>query len=885
MTDLWFDRLSVKLFAIVKWLLSLRYRITISGIEAVAAKGRKGILFLPNHPALIDPVIIFAHVCPIFAARAIADKDQIDRFLIRRFARRFGVRPIPSITQYGSAVRGEIEKTIDESIAGLKNGENLLLWPAGHIYHSCKENLGASSSVERIIQKYPSVRVVLVRTKGLWGSGFSWSKGRQPKIADVLVKGFFSLLANGIFFAPRRTVTIEFYEPADLPRTADRNTLNRFLEAYYNAAATPNTYVPFTIWEKGGTRTLPEPACTALHSTGVSVPPATRQVVLNYLSQLTGISRLQDTDRLAADLGMDSLVRTDLILWLEKEFGFPQADADAMQTVGDVTLAACGDFVYSGPADLKPVSPRWFEDTGSERITPPAGATVPELFLKQAAKQPSKIIIADQAGGAKSWRDIIIACLALRRPIENLDGDYLGIMMPASVAADILYLAALFAGKTPVMVNWTAGARNITESLDLVGVKKVLTSKTLVEKISQQGIELSTINNRFIFVEELARGISAFARFKAALAGFTNWSSLYNAKISPTAAIIFTSGSETKPKAVPLTHANLLANLRDVAKVVAVRQNDRLIGILPPFHSFGLTGTMLVPLCGGIRTVYHPNPMEAGLLGRIIEAYRVTLLIGTPTFLNGIVRASEKHQLSSLRLAVTGAEKCSEGTYTLLKERCANAVILEGYGVTECSPIISLADENNPQPFTIGRPLPSLEYLLTEPQTGRPIDAPGTGILHVRGPGVFNGYLNYNGPSPFVEIGGKRWYSTGDIVSVDADGVLTFRGRLKRFVKLGGEMISLPAIEAVLEQRYANERDEGPILAVEATADEQHPELVLFTIRDIDREGANLCIRQAGLSGLHNIRRVIRLKEIPVLGTGKTDYRALKDKLRDTSPL
>jgi long-chain-fatty-acid--[acyl-carrier-protein] ligase len=864
---------------ITKWLLSLRYHVSIRGLEAVAAKGKKGILFLPNHPALIDPIILAAYLRTPFAPRALADKDQVDRFLIRWLARRTGVRIIPSMTKYGSAVRSEVEKVLDESIVGLKHGENLLLWPGGRAYRSYLEDLGGNSAVERILQQYPDIRIVLIRIKGLWGSGFSWASGHKPEVAKTLRRGFFSLLASGIFFAPRRRVTIEFYEPPNLPRTADRNTLNRFLEAYYNTDAQHNTYVPYTIWEKGGPVTLPEASPARLDGAQSSVPPATRQMVLNYLSNLTGISALQDSDHLARDLGMDSLARTDLTIWLEKEFSFLQADADAMHTVGDCVLAACGDFVYSGPVAMAPVSPRWFEDTGKRRLTIPPGASVPEVFLKQAVQSPSKIIVADQSSGEKSYRDLVIACLLLKPIIENLSGDCVGIMLPASVTADIFYLATLFAGKTPVMVNWTTGPRNLIESLNLANVEHVLTTKALIDKITSQGIDLSGVRDHFVFVEALARSISRLARFRAWLNGHINWTSLYNAKVSATAAIIFTSGSETLPKAVPLTHINVLANLRDVLSVVTIRETDRLIGILPPFHSFGLTGTMLLSLCGSVRTVYHPNPMDAGMGGRLIEAYRVTLLIGTPTLLNGIVRASAKEQLSSLRLAVTGAEKCSEKLYIAIKQRCSNAVVLEGYGVTECSPIISLNDENDPRPLTIGKVLPSLEYLLAESETGKPLIGAGTGILLVRGPSVFSGYLGPTSANPFVSAQDKQWYSTGDIVSVDKDGVLTFCARLKRFVKLGGEMISLPAIEAVLESCFANDTDKGPVLAVEATADENHPELVLFTTLDIDRETANRRIRQAGLSGLHNIRRVVKLNEIPILGTGKTDYRALKDKL------
>ena len=164
--------------------------------------------------------------------------------------------------------------------------------------------------------------------------------------------------------------------------------------------------------------------------------------------------------------------------------------------------------------------------------------------------------------------------------------------------------------------------------------------------------------------------------------------------------------------------------------------------------------------------------------------------------------------------------------------------------------------------------------------TGQPADTGAVGVLLVRGPCVFPGYLGDTAASPFVEFAGKQWYRTGDLVCEDTDGILTFRGRLKRFVKLGGEMVSLPAIEAVLERHYAAEADEGPVIAVEATPSEDQPEIVLFTTRDADRQTVNRQIRDAGLSPLHNVTRVIRVEQIPVLGTGKTDYRALRDGLR-----
>jgi long-chain-fatty-acid--[acyl-carrier-protein] ligase len=265
----------------------------------------------------------------------------------------------------------------------------------------------------------------------------------------------------------------------------------------------------------------------------------------------------------------------------------------------------------------------------------------------------------------------------------------------------------------------------------------------------------------------------------------------------------------------------------------------------------------------------------------MIEAYGATLLVGTPTFLSGIVRTAASSQLASLRLAVTGSETCPERTYKALSERCPKAVILEGYGVTECSPIVAANDEKHPCPSTIGKVLPSIEYAIVDEAMSRRVDRGAIGMLLVHGPSVFDGYLGLEVESPFVEFDGRQWYRTGDLVSEDSDGVLTFRGRLKRFVKLAGEMISLPAIEAVLEQQYAADSDEGPVLAVEAASEARRPELVLFTTLDLDCQTVNRQIRQAGLSPLHNLSRVIRLEQLPVLGTGKTDYRTLKRMLTE----
>ncbi|MHC4716719.1 MAG: AMP-binding protein, partial [Planctomycetota bacterium] len=864
------------LMLIGRMLLALRYRVRVRGINRIARKGPGGILFLPNHPGVIDPVILVAHLYGRFRVRALADRDQIDRFFIRSVAWRIGVMPIPDVAKAGPGAAEAIRHVVAECVETLRRGENVLLYPSGRTYRSHLEQVGGTSAVETVLRELPDVRVVLVRTRGIWGSRFTWAWGGPPDVAGTMWRGAGYLLASGILFAPKRPVDIELVEPEDFPRRADRATINRYLERFYNVDAPPNTYVPYTMWERSGLRELPDPPRPHVEGDPSRVPEATRRIVREHLEELTGVRDFDDGSGLARDLGMDSLMGAELVAWLQSEFGFT-ADPESLRTVADAMLAACGESVSIGPVSLEPVPRKWFARAARPRRPEGlAGMTVPQAFLAAADVNPDAVVAADQASGAKTYRDIVAAVAALGGPIGRLPGERIGVMMPASVGAGTLYLATLLAGRTPVMVNWTLGPGNLRHCLDSAGVRRILTSRRLLTRLRSQGVDLGSVKERFVSVEDIASVLHPAAKLSSWLRARLSWTALHRAaeRAPETAVVLFTSGSESVPKAVPLTHRNLLTNVSDVWDCFHVGAADSMLGILPPFHAFGLTVTVLLPLCLGVRVVYYPNPTDGVALGRMIEAYKVTLLGGTPTFLHGIVRASTPEQLATLRLVVSGAERCPQRVYDALAKRCPQTVVMEGYGVTECSPIISVNRESDPRPGTIGRIIGSFEHALVDPESGERVRRGAEGMLLVRGPSVFGGYLNYDGPSPFVEFEGRRWYRTGDLVSRTYDGVLTFAGRLKRFVKLGGEMISLPAIEAVLEEHYRTDADDGPVMAVVAAAGgDDHSEIVLFTVKAATRAEVNARIRQAGLSGLHNVRRVIRVDALPLLGTGKTDYR------------
>ena len=871
------------LFAFVRWSLWLRYRVEMVGLECIAEIGCGGIVFMPSHPALIDPVIILSRLFRLFRPRALADRDRVDRFFIRYLATKANVIRLSSLTkQLGTA--DEVQDAISLCADVLRKGDNVLFYPAGRLSRTGRESLGANSGAWTLLREAPDARVVLVRTRGLWGSAFSWGGGAGPKTGKGIRRGLPGLLASFLLLAPRRKVVMEFVEAEDFPRGADRSALNTYLEEFYNASPEANTYVPYSIWERGGVRTMPEPDLPEAVGDLSCVSAATREIVGERLRDLTGIETFDDSTDLARDLGMDSLGHMDLATWLQEEFGFRPSDLDAFRTVGDVLLIASGQAVSGGRVSVDAPDKTW-RPGKIDPYCPPdlADMTVPQAFLAQVRRAPSQPIVADQTSGVRTNRELVLGVRLLGDRIAQLPGETVGVMMPASVGATASFLAVLFAGKTPAMVNWTLGLKNVLHCLELAGVQRIVTARALVDRLARQGVDLGGLSEMFVFIEDIRAGLGRWAKIKAAAASYGPGAFGPPKRPTPeTAVILFTSGSESTPKAVGLTHRNLLTNLVDMYQRVRISAVDAMFGILPPFHSFGLATSVILPLCLGLRTVYHPDPTDSATLGEIAGAYQTTLLAGTPTFLAGILQATPAaEKLSSLRLVVSGAEKCPDRLYQALRRQCPQTTVLEGYGATECSPVISVNHQDDPMPGTIGRPMASLAWAVVDPETLERRSPGERGMLLVRGPSVFGGYLNYTGASPFVAFEGHPWYRTGDLVVADTDGVLTFSGRLKRFVKIGGEMISLPAVEEVLNDAFDSGDSDGPVLAVSHAGEEGHAEIVLFATIAVERQAANEAIRSAGLSGLHNVRRVIRVESLPLLGSGKVDHRALRRTLGD----
>ena len=440
-------------------ILALRYRIEIRGADAIKARGRRGILFLPNHTALIDPAVLMAWLYPSFELRPLADEDQVGRTVFGYIAVLFGSRILPNLERQGGKATERTRAALRDIAEGLKAGENILLYPSGRLKRQTLEEVGSASGTETLVKAVPDARVVLIRQNGLWGSSFSIGhSGEMPDVGSAVARGIRYLLLNGIFFMPRRRLTIDVVEPDDFPRTGTRAEINRYLETFYNVDATPNTYVPYGFWEKGGSQVRPDPEPVRRESDASGVSPATRALVITHLADVTGRKDVALTHQLSRDLGLDSLATAELLAWLQAEFGSSLEIPESLQTVADVVLAAAGEGVAAKPSELKPIPPAWFSAAGNATLLAvPEGRTLTEVFLKQAAARAAQPIFADQTSGVRTYRDLVTAIHVLKPHLERLPGNYVGVMMPASVGATVFILATMFAGKTPVMVNWTTG--------------------------------------------------------------------------------------------------------------------------------------------------------------------------------------------------------------------------------------------------------------------------------------------------------------------------------------------------------------------------------------------------------------------------------------------
>ena len=477
-----------------------------------------------------------------------------------------------------------------------------------------------------------------MRTRGVWGSSFTYARtGHTPRLGRCFRNGLLWLAANLLFFMPRRRVdiTIEPLERDKLPEL-ERDPVNRWFEAWYNADGPERpTYVPYHFLF--GPRSYEFPPVSAPAEGEIvsdQVRPETREAVAEILADKLG--RPLTADELHPgtpldDLGLDSLQRMELALAVEQRFGFSVDPAPV--TVGQLMALAQG-LVEKPPP--KPPPAEWFRAPSDEEPLRIQGETIPEAFVAHALADRRGVAAADDLSGVVSYERLLVGALVMARRFEHLPTANVGLMLPASVACDTMLLGLLLAGKRPVLLNWTTGPANLHHAARLTGLTHVITSWRLRDRL---GLAIEGV--QFLDVEDLRRQVGWLERIRTFLAVRLLPGNVRR-RVPQTlpdasAVILFTSGSEKAPKAVPLTHRNILANQRGTLSAIGLTSRDAVLSFLPMFHSFGFTLTGLLPLLAGVRVVHHPDPTDAAALARKVAAYRPTLVAGTPTFIEHIL--------------------------------------------------------------------------------------------------------------------------------------------------------------------------------------------------------------------------------------------------------
>lgn len=508
---------------------------------------------------------------------------------------------------------------------------------------------------------------------------------------------------------------------------------------------------------------------------------------------------------------------------------------------------------------------------------PAEGSTLFAALLAARARQGAGAPFAEDVRGVRlSLGRLVLGALLLGRRLERetVRGEAVGLFLPNACATLAAFMALQAIGRVPALLNYAAGRANLQAALEVGRIGLVLASRAFVEQAHLER-ELAAVaeRSRVLFLEDLRDELGRRARLRA---WFDAWRARafhrrFGVAEGETAVLLFTSGSEGRPKAVALSHAALLANATQVAVLFDFGAHDRCFAALPLFHGFGLMGGLVLPLVTGARVFLYPSPLHYRTVAELVYGTDATILFGTDTFLRGYARVADPLDFRSLRYLFAGAEKVQEETRRIWQDRFGVRV-LEGYGATETGPVLAVNTPQHNRPGTVGRFLPGIEWRL-EPVAG----IEGGGRLFVRGPNLMRGYLDPARPGALLPPA-EGWYDTGDVVAVDAEGYVAILGRAKRFAKIGGEMVSLAAAEE-LAARAAPE--EGH--AVLAVADPRKGErlVLVTTAARLVRADLVRAAHEAGASELLVPADIVVLETLPRLATGKPDYPAIARRLAE----
>ena len=481
-------------------------------------------------------------------------------------------------------------------------------------------------------------------------------------------------------------------------------------------------------------------------------------------------------------------------------------------------------------------------------------------------------VVEDMKQIEYSYGELLKMTLALGRIVKKHSepGECVGILMPNLAATVCMMIGTGALGRTPAMLNYKAGAGGMQDACTAAKIRTIFASRAFVEQAKLENDIAALQNVNVLYLEDLRPQLGLLDKLWVLYGTMFPRMAEENRNPEGIAVVLFTSGSEGKPKGVVLSHRALLSNIAQVRSIIDFSSEDKVLNALPIFHSFGLTGGTLLPLLTGMKLFLYPTPLHYRVIPEIAYDRNCSVMFGTSTFLANYAKYAHPYDFFRLRYVVAGAEKLSESVRALWFEKFGIR-ILEGYGATETAPVLAV---NTPMAYrtgTVGQFLPGIEHCL--------IPVPGIekgGMLHVRGPNVMSGYYRYDKPGqlqPPSSEAGSGWYETGDVVSMDDDGFVSIVGRVKRFAKIAGEMVSLEVVEKMAVQASPT-ATHGASTQTDGARGEA---IVLFTTdAALMRDALAASAKAMGIPEIAVPRKIQRVDALPLLGTGKTDYVALK---------
>ena len=490
-----------------------------------------------------------------------------------------------------------------------------------------------------------------------------------------------------------------------------------------------------------------------------------------------------------------------------------------------------------------------------------------DALLKARARHgKGKDILWDANDDRKlTYHEIVRASFALGHALkrQTAKGENVAIMLPTGAGAVIAFFALHAFGRVPAMLNFTAGERALSAALKLGQIKTILTAKRFIEIGKLEGlIDHLGQQANIVYLDDLREQLTLGDKLTALFGSMMPGMFKARRKADDTGVVLFTSGTEGDPKGVVLSNRNILANVEQVRCHIELFDTDVVFNPLPTFHCFGLTVGALLPMLVGVKEILYPSPLHVSIIPKKIRESGATILLATDTFIGHYARQGDQGDLNSVRLAVCGAERVRDETRQLVRKKY-NIEILEGYGVTEASPVVAANQIEANRPGTVGRLMPMMESRL-EPVEG----IPNAGRLYVKGPNVMAGYLKPDQPGVVQPLPGG-WHDTGDVVSIDKHDFIAIKGRLKRFAKIGGEMVSLTVVENCASALWPDNMH----AAVAIPDDRKGEQIVLVTdAKEANRADLHGWAHNHGVPELAVPRKILHVDEVPLLGTGKTDY-------------